>query len=142
MFRFETALYENPDQDLNRLWWDLVENYQEIGRPQGRNEPDYAAKLHIVTSPAYFHNYLLGALFASQLHHTLVRELFSGSDPARVVYVGHKDVGRFLQERLFAPGRTLPWNELIRAATGEPLSVRAFAEDIRSGGPDTRVGSR
>jgi peptidyl-dipeptidase A len=134
MFRFETALYENPDQDLNRLWWDLVEKYQEIRRPEGRNEPDYAAKLHIITSPAYFHNYLLGALFASQLHHALARELFPGDDPARVVYVGHKDVGRFLQERVFAPGRTLPWNELIRTATGERLSVRAFAEDIGDGG--------
>jgi peptidyl-dipeptidase A len=130
MFRFETALYENPDQDLNRLWWELVEKYQEIRRPEGRNEPDYAAKLHIITSPGYFHNYLLGALFASQLHRTLVRQFFAGDDPARVVYVGRKDVGRFLQERVFAAGRTMPWNELIRAATGELLSVRAFAEDI------------
>ncbi len=140
MFRFETALYDNPDQDLNRLWWDLVEKYQEIRRPEGRNEPDYAAKLHIISSPGYFHNYLLGALFASQLHHALVRQFFPGSDPARVVYVGHKEVGRFLQERVFAAGRTLPWNELIRAATGERLNVRAFAEDI--GGRDQGLGGR
>jgi peptidyl-dipeptidase A len=26
MFNFEKALYENPDQDLNKLWWDMVEN--------------------------------------------------------------------------------------------------------------------
>jgi peptidyl-dipeptidase A len=130
MFRFETALYDNPDQDLNRLWWDLVEKYQEIRRPDQRNEPDYAAKLHIITSPAYFHNYLLGALFASQLHHTLARQLFPGRDPARAVYVGRKEVGRFLQARLFTPGRTLPWNALIRAATGEPLNVGDFAKDI------------
>ena len=41
MFRFERELYRNPDQDLNRLWWDLVEKYQEIKRPEGRDEPDY-----------------------------------------------------------------------------------------------------
>jgi peptidyl-dipeptidase A len=133
MFRFETALYENPEQDLNRLWWDLVETYQEIRRPEGRNEPDYAAKLHIITSPAYYHNYLLGALFASQLHHTLVRQFYPGTDPVRAVYVGNKAVGRFLQERVFAVGRTLLWNDLIRAATGEPLGVRAFADDIGAG---------
>jgi peptidyl-dipeptidase A len=28
MFRFEKELYANPDQDLNKLWWDLVEKYQ------------------------------------------------------------------------------------------------------------------
>ena len=30
-------MYENPDQDLNKLWWDLVEKYQmaqAAGRPQ------------------------------------------------------------------------------------------------------------
>ena len=36
MFRFEVALYDNPKQDLNKLWWDLVEKYQEIKRPEGR----------------------------------------------------------------------------------------------------------
>ena len=44
MFRFEKSMYENPDQDLNKLWWDLVEKYQEIKRPEGRNEPDFASK--------------------------------------------------------------------------------------------------
>src|SRR5690606_15343945 len=28
MLRFEMALYGNPGEDLNRLWWDLVEKYQ------------------------------------------------------------------------------------------------------------------
>ena len=28
MFRFEKSMYANPDQDLNKLWWDLVEKYQ------------------------------------------------------------------------------------------------------------------
>jgi peptidyl-dipeptidase A len=37
MFRFEKSMYENPDQDLNKLWWDLVEKYQMIKKPEGRN---------------------------------------------------------------------------------------------------------
>ena len=45
MIRFERGLYANPDQDLNKLWWDLVEKYQELQRPEGRNEPDFAAKI-------------------------------------------------------------------------------------------------
>ena len=44
MLRFEMGLYDNPEQDLNRLWWDLVEKYQEVKRPEGRNLPDYATQ--------------------------------------------------------------------------------------------------
>ena len=35
MLRFEKGMYENPDQDLNKLWWDLVEKYQLLKRPDG-----------------------------------------------------------------------------------------------------------
>ena len=45
MLRFEKSMYENPDQDLNKLWWDLVEEYQMLRRPPGRNAPDYASKI-------------------------------------------------------------------------------------------------
>src|SRR5262249_27449178 len=48
MLRFEKAMYENPQQDLSKLWWDLVEKYQLVRRPPGRHEPDYASKIHIV----------------------------------------------------------------------------------------------
>lgn len=49
MLRFERAMYENPEQDLNDKWWSLVEEYQLIRRPPGRNAPDYASKIHIVS---------------------------------------------------------------------------------------------
>jgi len=32
---------------------------------------------------------------------------------------------------VFAPGRTLPWNQLTKHATGEELSPRAFAAEIK-----------
>jgi peptidyl-dipeptidase A len=35
MLRFEKAMYEKPGQDLNKLWWDLVEKYQMQKRPAG-----------------------------------------------------------------------------------------------------------
>ncbi len=33
MYRFEKSMYENPDQDLNALWWTLVEKYQMLKKP-------------------------------------------------------------------------------------------------------------
>jgi len=130
MFRFEKELYGNPSQDLNRLWWDLVERYQEVRRPEGRNAPDYAAKIHIVSAPAYYHNYQLGELFASQVHRTIAREVLGGTPPAQAVYVGHPEVGRYMVEKVFVPGRTLDWNGLTRFATGADLSPWAFAADL------------
>jgi peptidyl-dipeptidase A len=131
MLRFEEGMYENPGQDLNKLWWDLVERYQKLKRPPGRNAPDYASKVHIVVAPVYYHNYMMGELFASQLHHAIARDVYKGADPDGVIYAGNKAVGDFLKARVFGPGRTLPWDEMTRRATGAPLNAKAFAADFK-----------
>jgi len=130
MLRFEKGMYENPDQDLNKLWWDMVEKYQMLKRPEGRSAPDYGSKFHIIGAPVYYHNYMMGELFASQLHHAITRDLYKGSHPDTVVYVGNKDVGEYLRRHVFQPGRTLSWNELTRHATGAGLNAKAFAQDF------------
>jgi peptidyl-dipeptidase A len=131
MLRFEKSMYEDPSQDLNKLWWDLIEKYQMLKRPEGRNAPDYAAKIHIVTDPVYYHNYMMGELFASQVHHAIARDVYKGADPDTVVYVGNKGVGEFMKRRVFEKGATLSWNELTKEATGETLNPKAFAADFK-----------
>jgi peptidyl-dipeptidase A len=130
MFRFEKALYDNPEQDLNTVWWDLVERYQLVHRPDGRHAPDYASKLHIVNAPAYYHNYLMGELFANQMLHAIARDALGGVEPAKASFVGNKAVGDFLKARIFAPGRSLDWNGLTKFATGDVLNAKAFAAEI------------
>src|SRR5437016_2373249 len=130
MLRFEKGMYENPDQDLNRLWWDLAEKYQKVKRPAGRSAPDYASKIHIVSAPVYYHNYMLGQLFASQVHHTIAREVLK-VPPNSALYVGRPEVGNFMKQRIFSQGKLLPWNDLTKFATGEELNPKAFAEDFR-----------
>jgi peptidyl-dipeptidase A len=132
MLRFEKSMYENPDQDLNKLWWDLVEKYQMLKRPEGRNAPDYASKIHIVSVPVYYHNYMMGELFASQVHHAIARELYAGADPSTVIYVTNRKVGDFMRKKIFEPGRTKTWNDLTEFATGEKLNPKAFAEDFKA----------
>lgn len=117
MFAFEKALYENPDQDLNRLWWELVEEYQGLQKPSGRNMPDWASKIHFVMAPCYYHNYLLGEIFASQLNHT-IQHSFSQAE-----------IGEFLKDRVFRWGLRYRWDELIQKATGEPLHLKYFVKD-------------
>lgn len=129
MLRFEKGMYENPAQDLNKLWWDLVEKYQQVKRPKGRNAPDYASKIHICSAPVYYHNYMMGQLFASQVHHALSKEL--GTPPNATIYIGNKAVGDFMKKKVFEPGRTYDWKGLTKFATGEELSPKAFSLDFQ-----------
>jgi len=129
MLRFEAGLYADPDQDLNKLWWDLVEKYQGLKRPAGRNAPDFGAKVHICTAPAYYHNYMMGQLFASQVHHALCRDVLK-VDPKQANYTGNPAVGQWMKDKVFTPGRTYTWNGLTKFATGEELNAKAFASDF------------
>ena len=129
MFKFEQALYANPDQDLNTLWWDLVEKYQGIQRPPKRNSPDWAAKIHFTIAPCYYHNYLLGELLASQFYHFIGHELVSaGNSDFR--HVNQKEVGQFFIKEVFEPGAKYQWNEMITKATGEPLTPKYFVQQF------------
>jgi peptidyl-dipeptidase A len=129
MFNFERQLYKNPDQDLNKLWWDIVEQYQFVKRPEGRNQPDWATKIHIVTNPVYYHNYLLGELIASQLSHYIETNVLNNPGGNAGIY-GNPTVGIYLKDSVYAKGDIAPWNKLIESATGEPLTARYFADQF------------
>jgi len=130
MYRFEKEMYKNPDQDLNKLWWDLVEKYQLLKRPAGRNEPDWATKIHIATYPCYYHNYLLGELLASQLYYYIVGNILKSQDYKFQSFVGKPEVGAYLKEKVFMPGSRWHWNEMIEKATGEKLTAKYYAKQF------------
>jgi peptidyl-dipeptidase A len=130
MVRFERGMYQNPDQNLNKLWWDLVAEYQLIKCPEGRNEPDWAAKIHLAQVPVYYHNYQLGELFASQVQHYIATQILKDPSNSEPSYANHPEIGQYLKERVFAPGATMRWDELMRYATGEPLTAKYFAEEF------------
>ncbi len=131
VYRFEKAMYADPEQDLNALWRSLVEKYQQLTYPGGRDEPDWAAKIHIALYPCYYHNYQMGELFASQMHHYIVKNITRSGDMAFDSYTGCPEVGRWLTENIFAPGKLHPWNEMISRATGEKLTAAWWANEVR-----------
>jgi peptidyl-dipeptidase A len=130
MYRFEKEMYKNPDQDLNKLWWDLVEKYQMMKRPEGRNEPDWATKIHIATYPCYYHNYLLGELLASQLYYYIVGNVIKSDDYKFQSFAGNREVGNYLKEKIFMPGSRWYWNEMVEKATGEKLTAKYYAKQF------------
>ena len=130
MVHFERALYKNPDQNLNKLWWDLVEKYQGLTRPEGRDEPDWASKIHIATTPVYYHNYLMGELLASQYADAIGRKVLRSSGPLVAGFAGDPEIGKFFVDNVFHPGMRYPWNEMITRATGQPLTAVYYAKQF------------
>lgn len=122
MTHFERAMYADPDRDLDALWWDLVEKYQRLRRPEGRRAPDWAAKYHVALAPVYYHNYELGYLTSAQFHDRLERE--AGG------LVGRQQAGRWMRERVFRPGASQDWKAHIASATGEPLDPKYFVRTV------------
>jgi peptidyl-dipeptidase A len=132
MYYFEKGLYENPDQDLTKLWWDLVEKYQQIKRPAGREKPDWATKDHIVSAPVYYHNYVIGQMFQCQLQEKLA-EVAGEKDPLKVIFRGKPDLGRYLIENVFRHGAIFPWPLLVEKSTGKALGVDSYIDSLAWG---------
>jgi peptidyl-dipeptidase A len=122
MTNFERRLYADPDGDLDTVWWDLVEQYQQVHRPDDRHQPDWAAKIHLAAAPVYYQNYLYGELFASQLDATLSTRTDG--------LVDRRDAGALLVQEVFRPGASLRWDDLVVRATGEPLSAVHLARQL------------
>lgn len=130
MYRFEKEMYANPDQDLNALWWQLVEKYQMLKKPEGRNEPDWATKVHVALYPCYYHNYLMGEMLASQLNYYIATNVLNNNDITTVSFVNKPEVGKYLDEKVFKPGCLYEWNDMIERATGEKLTAKYYAKQF------------
>ncbi len=130
MYNFEKQLYANPEQDLNSLWWRMVEKYQLVKRPRGRNKPDWAAKIHFTIAPCYYHNYMLGELLASQLHNHIIHKILKLESDENLSYIGRRKLGDYLRERVFEAGAVYHWNGMIKRATGEELTPKYFVEQF------------
>lgn len=135
MCHMERALYADPGQDLDTLWWDLVERFQGVRRPDDRRAPDWASKIHFSLAPVYYHNYQLGEMTASQLQRHLLEHVVSGNGDRTTRYVESPEVGAWLRDRVYRSGRSFDWRETLRRATGRPLDPSAFIADLEEPAP-------
>jgi peptidyl-dipeptidase A len=119
--RFERDLYRDPEQDLNSLWRQYTTRIQKIAAAPDRDSPDWAAKSHLSTAPAYYQNYILGELMASQ-----VLACIEGKVLRAPGYVERTETGAFLRRAIFEPGARHTWNEMLQRATGEALNPEYF----------------
>jgi peptidyl-dipeptidase A len=124
MTYFERELYRNPQQDLNKLWWETVQRYQKIRSPQPRKgKQDWAAKYHLGLAPVYYYSYLMGEMLASAIEQALIKETGSAT-------LASEKAGRYLQQKLFSPGNCMKWSTLIQQMLQEPLTAAAWLEQF------------
>ncbi len=108
LVQFERELYRAPGQQLNGLWWDIVENTQLLRRPEEWNLPYWAAKAHLSTLPVYYYNYLYGEIAASQLRYMLDLQFGDWKSEGALVH---------LRDHLFRPGASMEWQSLLKRCT-------------------------
>jgi peptidyl-dipeptidase A len=124
MTAFESELYRNPSQQLNDLWWKVVEKYQKITPPAHRSTHfDWAAKYHIGLAPVYYFSYLLGEMFASMIQEAISEETGQAS-------LITPEAGKFLNRKLFNPGNQMRWDALVKHVTGSPLGSDAWVKEF------------
>jgi peptidyl-dipeptidase A len=128
MYRFEKEMYANPDQDLNALWWQLVEKYQLINRPVMRHSSDWATKTHIATQPCTYYQYMLGELVAAQIQVYINSEVLKSEDGCMLDCVNNPIIGDYFKKMFYNKGALYNYNELLKNATGEELSADYFSK--------------
>jgi peptidyl-dipeptidase A len=122
MNAFERGLYADPDRDLDALWWELVSRFQGVTPPDGRQAPDWAAKIHVAVVPVYYHSYLYGKIVALEI--TAALEAAGGG------IVDEPQAGARLRDELYAPGQSVRWDRLVEQVTGGPLAVASLAREV------------
>lgn len=130
MYHFEKNMYANPDQDLNSLRRNLVEKYQMIKKPEWRDEPDRASKIHLACYPCYYHNYMLGEVLASQIYYHIVEKILKSSEYKFQSFYDKPEVWNYLKEKIFHAWAKYHWNTMIELATWEKLTAKYYAKQF------------
>jgi len=124
--RFEQELYRDPDQDLNACWRQLRQEIQGVEEEPGRDAPDWAAVLHLVSTPVHYQNYILGEMLACQLEGRL--RALSADSPGP--WFQNPKSGHWLNEAVFSAGASLGWRALLQQALGHGLDEKNWLRDL------------
>jgi peptidyl-dipeptidase A len=126
--RFEQAIYENPEQDLNALWWRLRERYQKIRKPRDWDNPDYLINGNYIRMPLADLQFICGFLMSAQLRYYFENVLSQGHSDAD--YLDVHAIGRFLKTQYFSWGATYPADVLFELTTGEKLNPAYLISEL------------
>jgi peptidyl-dipeptidase A len=118
-WRWKVFSGEITPADYNKAWWELREKYQGVRAPLARSEKDFdpGAKYHVPANTPYA-RYFLADILQFQLHRALCEAAGNKGPLHRCSIYGNKAAGERLQ-RLLEAGQSRPWQETLKAATGQ-----------------------
>jgi peptidyl-dipeptidase A len=111
---FEKSIFENPDQDYNELWWKLSKEYLFIDPAPADRLPEWMTSFNIIGTDGINVNYLFAIAYAAQLEYYFPDDKFAP-----------------IKEKVMKYGDSIPWYELIRLSTGEPLNLEYLRKSYR-----------
>jgi hypothetical protein len=104
--KFEMAIFENPDQDFNELWWKLNSEYLFYDASPTDRLPEWISNQQIVDFSGSHVFYLYAIALAAQME----------------AYYPDQQIGP-IKNRIMKYGDSKSWNDLIKQATGEELNL-------------------
>ena len=130
MTEFEYNLYARnlPENEYNKLWWELVKKYQGIVPPdeRGENYCDAATKTHINDDPAGYYDYSIANVLLFQFH-AYIADSILHQDLHATNYWGNKAVGDFLK-KVMSPGASVDWREHLKASIHADMSAQPMVD--------------
>lgn len=132
MTEFEYNLYAKnlPEDQYNKMWWDLVKKYQGIvppsDRPDSKGYCDAATKTHINDDPAGYYDYSISNVLLFQFH-TYIANNILHQDPHATNYWGNKGIGDFLKP-IMAKGETEDWRQLLKESIHSDMSAQPMVD--------------
>ncbi|MCH9024240.1 MAG: hypothetical protein IH931_02820 [candidate division Zixibacteria bacterium] len=118
---FEYEAYLNPDQDLNRLYWDILQKY--TGLPRHEDITVWASNRKFLNSPLNSMNQLLAKIIAAQSVNYMNDYLGQPVDDLRT--------SAFLIQNYYRFGSRYSWTELLERGTGEKLNPEHLVSHFR-----------
>ena len=118
-WRWEVFSGQVKPADYEKAWWSLREKYQGVAPPVDRTEADFdpGAKYHIPANTPYA-RYFLARIYQFQFYRAMCRAAGYSGPLNRCSFYGSKAAGDKL-EAMLAAGASRPWQETLRAMTGE-----------------------
>jgi oligoendopeptidase F len=116
---FEFEAYENPDEDLAKLYASLQSRYLGIEVNDGNNwayDPFYSS------GPIYLQSYVVAEMVGRQTH--AAAEKRSGKE-------WDQRTGEYLRKNFFSRGGLYPVDKIMQHGTGERLTPRYLIESLR-----------
>ncbi|KAA3636884.1 MAG: hypothetical protein DWP97_01900 [Calditrichaeota bacterium] len=117
---FEFEAYNNPNRDLNQVFWELSSKYLKIS--QHEDLYPWASIIHYTTHPVYLHNYLYADMIAAQNIYFL-KDMYNG-------VIDRETTKSFLSQNYFRFGAKYDWRELLKRGTDSELDTKYYLTDL------------